>query len=253
MLYFLIGFTVQQYSFSHREVYMGIIANLLSILAGGALVSIFKSRLVMKDNRIFSICIMLISSVGVIESLFRASPDGKIAASSLYPVVIIFALGAIIGGALRIDERLSSLSQSNKPWLNGFIDATVFFGIGGLQICGSILLGVEGDSSQLFLKSIVDFPFAIMFGAIYGKSVLLAAIPIAAIQGLIALPAFFLGDFVSEDTVSQLSCIGYLILFFSGYNMMSREQNKIKNTNMLPSILLVIAYNALRAFIPALP
>ena len=230
---------------------MGIIANAAVIIIGGIIGSVLKARAARSSTAgIFGICVMLISLVGVIENLFTVS-GGALVSRHLYEVVIILAIGAYIGERLSLDTRLSALSSSDKPYLNGFIDASVFFGVGGLQISGPILLAISGDSSQLFLKSAIDLPFAIMFASVYGVGVILSALPVAAIQVLIAVLAGSLAKYVSPDMVSQLSIVGYVILFFSGFNMICDGKHKIKNTNMVPAILLVIIYNVIVGLVGA--
>ena len=76
--------------------------------------------------------------------------------------------------------------------------------IGGLQIAGPILLAVNGDNTQLYLKAIVDFPFAFLMGAAYGKVPMLSCIPVAAIQGLVAVAAYFCGNFISQSMLMSL-------------------------------------------------
>lgn len=223
---------------------MGILINGAVIALGALLGSIFKSYAVFKSNSIFGISVMLISLGGVVENVFTVK-DNTITAEHLYVVALMLTLGYFVGEWLKLDERLSALSFSESSSLNGFIDATVFFGIGGLQICGSILLAKTGDSSQLILKSIIDLPFSLMFGAIYGKAVMLSAIPVALVQVLIATVAYHLGDFISTSMIAELNSIGFIILFFSGFNMLTDTKHKIKNINMIPAIFAVIIYNAL--------
>ncbi len=225
---------------------MGIITNAAVIIIGGTIGCLLKSRAKNRTDGIFGICVMLISLVGIIENLFTVE-DGAIVSKHLYPVVILLAVGAYIGELLALDKRLSSLASSDKPYLNGFIDATVFFGVGGLQISGPILLAISGDSSQLYLKSVIDFPFAIMFASVYGAGVILSSAPVAAVQAIIAFTAAALVDFITPSMVVELSAMGYIILFFSGFNMLCSPKYKIKNTNMIPAIILVIIYNLIAA------
>ena len=223
---------------------MGIIVNATVIVIGGMIGSILKSKAILKSTGVFGICVMIISAIGVIENLFSVD-NGNLIAPSLYAVVIFFAIGAYIGEALKLDKRLSHLSSCDKPYLNGFIDSTVFFAVGGLQICGSVMLALTGDSSQLYLKSIIDMPLAMMFGAVYGTGVMLSAIPVALIQVLIAAVAHLLGDFITPTLLSEINAMGYIILFFSGFNLICEPKYKINNTNMIPSIFLIIIYNVI--------
>ena len=109
-----------------------------------------------------------------------------------------------------------------------------------------MLLGMMGDSSQLYVKSLVDFPFALMLGAIYGYSVMLSAAPVAIIQIAIALLSQLFGGFFGAEAVSLICAVGYVILFFSGFNMLSGDKFKISTVNMLPSIIIVILISLIK-------
>ncbi len=221
---------------------MGFIVDGCSIFFGGILGGILKKRVNVKNNFAFSVAIMLISIVGLLENILSIS-DGKIVGEHTVVVSIALVVGCYIGDALKLEDRIYSLSKTKNMAANGFIDSVLFFGIGGLQISGPILYALEGDSFQLILKGVIDFPFALMLGAAYGKRVSLSAIAVIAMQLLIAALAFCAGPFISATLLCQLCSIGYLILFFSGFNMLCLPQSKIKNINILPGIFLIIAYN----------
>ena len=123
-----------------------------------------------------------------------------------------------------------------------------FFGVGGLQICGPILLATIGDNSQLILKSIIDFPFALMFGISYGKKVMLSAIPVALVQLIIVWLSILSKTLFDTETVKQLCTMGYIILFFSGFNLICETKYKINNVNMIIGIFLILLYNIVIKF-----
>ena len=100
---------------------------------------------------------------------------------------------------------------------------------------------MSGDNSQLILKGMIDFPFAIMFGISYGKKTAFSAIPVASIQVLIAALTMFFGQFLDASIIKQLCAIGYIILFFSGFNLINKT--KISNVNMILGIFIVLLYN----------
>ncbi len=221
---------------------MGFIVDACSIFLGGILGGIFKEKVNTKNNFAFSVAIMLISLVGLLENILSIS-DGKIVGEHTVIVSIALVLGCFIGDSLKLEDRIYSLSKTQNMATNGFIDSVLFFGIGGLQISGPILYALEGDSFQLILKGVIDFPFALMLGAAYGKRISLSAIVVVAMQLVIAALAYVLGGFLSAKMLCQLCSIGYLILFFSGFNMLCLPQSKIKNINILPGIFLIIIYN----------
>ena len=221
---------------------MGILVNALSITLGSLIGSIFKAKVTLKDTTIYGIGVMILSAAGAIENLFVVEEGGLSATYLLFPLAALI-IGYLVGEWLHIDQRLSNISAKKKNGVIGAVEASLFFGIGGMQISGPMLLALENDSSQLFIKSIVDFPFALMFGAIYGMACALASLPVALVQVVIAIITFWLGGFINHDLLCQFCFIGYLILFFSGYNMLGEIKHKIKNMNMLPSfVFLVIFY-----------
>lgn len=223
---------------------MGFIVDACSIFFGGLLGGIFKKNINVKKNYALAIAIMLVSLVGLLENILSIT-DGKIVGEHTVIVSIALVLGCLIGDALKLEDRIYSLSKTQNISKNGFIDSVLFFGIGGLQISGPILYALNGDSFQLILKGVIDFPFALMLGATYGKKVSLSAIIVVAAQLIIAALAYCLGAFFSDNLLCQLCSIGYLILFFSGFNMICLPQSKIKNINIIPGIFLIIIYNVI--------
>ena len=84
-----------------------------------------------------------------------------------------------------------------------------------------------------------------MPGAAYGKKVSLSAVPVVLMQIGIAALAYSAESFFTADLLCQLCSVGYLILFFSGFNMLEIPNYRVKNINILPGILLVIIYNVI--------
>ena len=221
---------------------MGIIFDAFAIMAGGFLGSRFKDKSLFTNYTISAIGIMLISIVGFFENIFSVSGFG-LESTNFLLVVFSLILGNYIGEGIKIDERLSRVANYSKMEYNAFVDATLFFGIGGLQISGPILMAVNCYSSQLILKSIIDFPFALMFGMTYGKISSLASLPVAAMQVLIAFSAYMAKSFFTDAIIGQLCAMGYIVLFFSGFNLICDSKFKVKNVNMIPGIFLIIIFN----------
>jgi len=223
---------------------MGIVIDALAIMFGG----VFGSKLNKsgKENyRTLGIGIMMICFVGFFENMYRVHGE-SIISENLIIVLFAYIAGSKLGEMIRLDERLSNLGKTNNTSLNAFVDAVLFFGIGGMQISGPIALAINGDNSQLLIKSFVDLPFALAFGAACGKIVALSALPVAAMQVLIAATAYFSAAFLSPEMTAQLCAMGYVLLFFSGFNLVTEGKHKISNVNMLPGIFLVVLFNILR-------
>lgn len=222
---------------------MGIAVDAASIFFGSIFGSMFKKKACITDFSVLAISIMLISLVGFLENIFNIS-DMQLTSDALMVVIFSLIAGSMIGEFIHIEDNLSKLSNGENVSHNAFVDAMLFFGVGGLQISGPIMLGVNGDSGQLLIKSLVDFPFALVFGATYGKITSLSAIPVAIVQIIIAVVSRIFGSIFNESLIAQLCSMGYIILFFSGFNLIS-EKNKINNVNMLPGILIVFIYNSI--------
>ena len=227
---------------------MGILVDALAISGGILLGSCYKNKLKFKINQYFAIAVMIISLLGLIENVFVVS-EHRILGSDMIVVVLSMIIGSALGDFLRLEDRLNHFGKGASASKNGFLDAVFLFGIGGLQIGGPILMAVSGDNSQLYLKAMVDFPLALLTGAAYGKMAMLSCIPVAMIQGAVALAAYFCGPFISEAMLMSLCSIGFIILFFTGFNMISSESHKIKNTNMLPAVLFVILFYVMKGIL----
>ncbi len=226
------------------DLFIGLIVNPLSIIVGCLIGSFSKKNAKSNKFQTLGISVMALSLVGFFENMYNI--NGKnLESANLIIVLLAFIVGNWVGNALHIEDRISNLSKTNNVKVNAFLDTTLFFGVGGLQISGPIALALTGSNSQLFIKSLIDFPFAIIFGAAYGSITLLSSVPVAIVQVLIWLIALLSANFFSTALIMQICATGYIILFFSGYNLFVNSRYKIDNINMLPSIFFVIILNAL--------
>lgn len=218
---------------------MGILIDTLAIGLGSLFGSSLRNKIHSGSYHSLGIGIMLVSLVGFLENMYNVQ-GSSITSSHLVLVLICYLLGSKTGELMRLEERLSNLSKTGNAATTAFMDTTLFFGVGGLQISGPIALAVFGDNGQLLIKSLVDIPFAIAFGVAYGKAAALACIPVAAIQILICLTAKSAASFFTTDLTMQICAMGYIILFFSGFNLMTDGKHKIHNIDMLPGIAFII-------------
>ena len=221
---------------------MGIVINSLSIIVGSFLGSIFKERIKFKNFAVLGIAIMIISMVGFFENVFDIN-GMTLKSNDLLVIVFALIIGTILGDAIQLETKISNISSLANDSFSSIIDAAIFFGVGGMQICGPILLATVGDNGQLILKSIIDFPFALMFGISYGKKVLLSAVPVAIGQVIIVLLTILSKNILDTMVIKQLCSMGYIILFFSGFNLICESKYKIKNVNMIVGIFIILFYN----------
>lgn len=227
---------------------MGIALNGLVIALGGLIGSRLRKGVSGDNFQTLGISIVIVSLVGFFENVYNVD-GGKLVSGSLILVLVAFIVGSKVGELLRLEERMSNLGSTADGPRNPVLDAFLYFGIGGLQILGPIALATSGDNSQLILKSLIDIPFAIVFGATYGKKVALAAIPVALVQVVIALVAWAFASFFTQRIVMEVCAMGFIILFFSGFNLVSDSKHKISNLNMLPGVFLMLIISGIKEWL----
>jgi uncharacterized membrane protein YqgA involved in biofilm formation len=66
----------------------------------------------------------------------------------------------------------------------------------------------------------------------------MSVVPLFIFQGGITLIAYFLGDFISEEIITELTAVGGILLVGLGINIL--EIKKIRIMNMLPSLLVIV-------------
>lgn len=226
---------------------MGVLANALCIACGSLFGGKLKRGFAKENNQILGIGIMILSMVGFFENIYQVN-GGTIASENLLVVLFAYMLGSKLGDWIKLEDKINALGRSKEGEQSALLNAILFFGVGGLQICGPIALAINQDNSQLLLKSAIDFPFAIALGAAYGSIVAISAVPVALGQLIIAGAACLSASWFSSQMTAQVCAIGYIILFFSGYNMISGKKNQISNVNMLPGIILLILYHVIARF-----
>ena len=228
----------------------GTLVNCAAVIAGGAIGLLFKKGIkesfTESINKSLGVAILIIGLNGVISNMFSVK-DGVLSSSGELLLVVFLVLGTLIGELLKLDERFTRFSNkiesrfSNGGFAVGFINATLLFNIGAMAIIGSLNDGLTGDSSVLFVKSALDFTSAIILGATLGFGVMFSAIPILIYQGGITLLAGTLSGILEGELLRQVCTVGYAIIVAIGFNFLLTK--KFKTLNMVPAIILPIAYH----------
>lgn len=222
---------------------LGTLCNVAAIMLGGIIGNLFKKKLASMKSliEILGISIMFMSAVNVISNTITID-NNTIATKNILATIFALLIGNILGEIINLEEKICK--ATDKQSKSGFIAATMLFSIGGLQIIGPICSVLNSDNSVLISKALVDFPLAISLGAIFGSEVSFSSIPVGIIQIIVACIAYFARNFFTVAAISQLATIGYVILFFVGFNMVFKEVIRVKTNNMIPSIGIILIYNA---------
>ena len=238
---------------------MGTLINALLILLGGTVGLVFK-KAVSKEmeysiQKATGVAVLVIGICGALSAMLKAGADGKIASSGELILVVSLALGTFIGELLKLDDRLnkgcnwieSKFKMSN--FASGFITATMIYCIGAMAIVGSINDGLLGDSSTLITKGIIDGITSVVLAASLGYGVLFSAIPILLYQGGMTLLAGLLETVLAGELLNNICMVGYALVMCIGINFLYNGDKKIRTVNMLPSLLVPVAYAVILNFI----
>ena len=229
---------------------LGTLVNCAAILAGSLVGLLIRGGLPKRfEETIFQavgLAVVFIGLGGALSGLLKLS-DGALTTQYTMLMVLSLVLGAVIGEALNIEKGLENLGTRLKKrvpekyagssFVEGFVTASMLFCIGAMAIVGSLEDGLTGSHSVLFAKSVLD-----------GVS---SVLPVLIYQGGITLLAQLVGPHLSNDLILQMSCIGSVLIFAIGLNMLS--DRKLKVGNLLPAIFLPILFAVLKACFPSLP
>lgn len=165
-------------------------------------------------------------------------------------LVLALTLGRLAGKALRIQTLLNQLGDFAKRRMaavqegggtrrpnEGFITCTVLFCFAPLAIVGPIVEGVGGYWGPLAIKAVMDGLAALAFVNMFGKAVLLSALPVLAWQGTIAILARWVEPFLNSHGLG-LPLIGVAGLLVFCVALVILELKKVELGDYLPSLLI---------------
>jgi uncharacterized membrane protein YqgA involved in biofilm formation len=228
---------------------MGTVLNILTIVIGGALGVFIGAKISEKlRNLVTDVlgCVTIISAADALSAywdvnLQKSMPKGWVI------LVLIFSLliGALIGSALAIEERLEAVGEklksrfsknSSSNFVEGFVSASLIFAIGPLAILGSISDGMGTGIDQLVLKSTLDGFAALAFAASLGWGVALSALPVGIYQFAWTAIGLFLGAILTSYQVAAMTAVGGILLV--GISLRLLRIKQIAVGNLLPALAL---------------
>ena len=139
--------------------------------------------------------------------------DGEIGTQHTMLLILCLALGAVIGEALNIEQRLEDFgafcqshfaAKGDSRFVEGFVTASLLFCVGAMAIVGALNDGLNGDPTMLIAKAILDGVASILFAASLGKGVYLSIVPIFFYQGGITLMARFIRPWLTDVLIGQI-------------------------------------------------
>jgi uncharacterized protein len=165
--------------------------------------------------------------------------------------LVSLAIGAVVGEALGLEERLQALGESLRRrfrgtgrFTEGFVTASLLFCIGPMAIVGSIQNGLTFDARTLILKSTLDGVASVALAGVYGVGVGFSALVVGALQGGMSLGAAGLARALPDPGVDPrvllVSGAGGLLIVGIAVNLLlgglGVEDRRVRVGAMLPAL-----------------
>ena len=228
----------------------GTLINTASIVVSG-LIGLFCGRLMKERYRATvlaacGICIMFIGMAGAMEGMLSIS-DGKIASGQSMLIVACYAIGALIGEIIDLEDhfeefgewlKAKSGSSGDAGFVNAFVTASLTVCIGAMGIMGSIADGINGDYSILAVKAMIDFVLILVMTGSMGKGCVFSAIPVFVCEGAMTLLARCIKPLMTELALNYISMIGSIMIFCIGMNLVFGK--RIRAANLLPALVVAV-------------
>lgn len=260
---------------------LGTLVNMVTVGAGTTIGLFLKGGLPKRFEQTImqglGLCVFFIGIGGAICGLVTIQ-DGVLSTQHTMLLVLSMMLGALLGEGVDIEGRLEqfgswcqarvggkkSRSQTGSAagqgetaaairdsrFVEGFVAASLLFCVGAMAIVGALEDGLNGNPSILIAKSLLDGVAAIVFAASLGKGVYLSILTLGVYQGGITLLARFIRPWLSDTLIQQMSCVGSVLIFAIGFNLMFDK--KVKIGNLLPAVFMPIFFYVLGRYFPTL-
>lgn len=225
---------------------LGTIVNTAAILTGSVVGSVFKKAIGEKQqNALFTAMGLAAAGLGV-NAVVQNMPRSN------FPVLFIvsLALGSLLGTTLDLDARFQKLADrcSVGQLSKGLSTGILLFCIGTLSILGPINSALTGDNTYLFTNATLDLVTSMVLASTYGIGIALTAVVLFCWQGSIYLLATLLGQFMTTDMMTELSIVGGFLIASSGLGILNIKD--CKTMNMLPSLIVPVAFCWLAQYLP---
>ena len=230
------------------------VINIILVLAGSAAGLLFKNLI---SEKLMSV---ITHALGL--CVFGIGVSNLIGTKDMLCVIVCMVIGTVIGSAVDIEARLESAGDAlrahmaqgdgSSRFTEGFVNASLLFCVGAMAITGSIEAGLNHNYEIIVSKGVIDGVTSISFAATMGIGVAFSVIPLLIYQGGITLLAGWVGPYLPEAVITEMTAVGGALIVGISVNMLALGKEKIKVGNMLPAMFLPIAYIPLAQWLSGL-
>lgn len=220
---------------------LGTVVNTIAIIVGAALGKWAGGALKDEMQKV----VMQAIGLGVI----LVGLTMAVTTNNIIIVLVSLVLGGIVGELLALEYQLERLGQTleklvtsgrgETAFVKGFVSASLLYCVGAMAIMGSLESGLTGQHTTLFAKSLLDGVTAVILASSLGWGVAFSALSVFAYQGSITMLAGWLGAFLTEPVVTEMTSTGGLLIFAIGLDLLGIKKFKIGN--LLPAVFVAMA------------
>ena len=216
---------------------LGTLVNVVSVLVGSSIGMLVGGRVPTRIRE------TVVAAIGIVTVVIGIG-DALGTRNMVFPLAAT-ALGAIVGEALRIEDRLAALGEvvkrragrdSDAGFTEGFVTATLLFCVGPLTFLGGIQDGTGEIPKLYFIKSALDGTMSVVFGSQFGPGAALSALSVLVVQGGIAAFGGVLDRVLTERQTIELFATGGVAVVGIGVNLLGIA--RIRVASFLPGLVL---------------
>ena len=218
--------------------------DLIGITIGGLLGKPLQKFL--SENQINAMMEIATLCVGIIGI------QGAIATKHPLLMLVSLVIGSLIGVWLNIDGTFNKLGDylkkilktSDPHFIDGFVTVFMIECVGSMSIVGPLNVALAHNPNLMLFKVILDAITSLVYGAIFGYSVLLSGPFVFFYEAIIYACASFIQPLLTTSTINEISAVGSLLIVALACDIL--EIKPFKVANFLPALLGPIIYEGIQ-------
>ena len=231
----------------------GVVVNVVGIVVGG-LVGLGAGRLVSERfqrtlMQASALVVIFLGLGGSLAKMLRVTPDGTLDFVGMNMMVTSLILGALVGEAIDIEDRMTTFgewlkrragSADDAQFVDAFVTTSLTVCIGAMAVIGPINDRLLGEPMILYIKSVLDFIIVLLLTTTLGRGCIFSALSVGLFEGAIFLFAGLLEPVMTPAAQANLSYVGNILIFCVGVNLLWNLG--IRVANLLPALVIAIAW-----------
>ncbi|MBE6909981.1 MAG: DUF554 domain-containing protein [Ruminococcaceae bacterium] len=225
----------------------GIMTDVAATLAGGVVGCLLGSRMTGRWKTLLNNILAIAAIVMGIVLILRVH--------TLSAAVLTLVIGAVIGEALQLENRVnagvSTLTkrlmrgaEANEAYLAQVSTVIILFCFGGTGWYGALYEGMTGDGSILVTKAILDGVTACIFATILGKIVPCLCVVQVSVYLILFAAAGLVAPYITPEMIADFSAVGGIVTLTAGLRL-GKIKTDIQVLNLLPGLPLAFVISAL--------